>query len=142
MSFGKAREIKNHIAFNMALWIDDLAREAADPSEAGRKMRQCFYTLGKLTNRQLTVDLLRKLCERRVGTHEVESTARRVIKGQVRRNLEVVEFLLKIKLRDALRWTAQLTKQFLREKDNLYMSINRGGLIKQEFWTKAKFEVN
>lgn len=38
----------------MTFWIDNLADEAADPIEAGRKMRQCYYTLEKLTKRQLT----------------------------------------------------------------------------------------
>ena len=49
-------------------------------------MRQCYFTLGKLTKRQLTVDCLRKLCVRRVGTHEVERLARSFIKGETRRN--------------------------------------------------------
>ena len=52
--------------------IDNLAREAADPHEAGWKMRQVYFTQIKLTKRQLTVDLLRKLLERGIGTHEVE----------------------------------------------------------------------
>ena len=62
------------------------------------------------------MDLLRKLSERQVGTHENESTARRMIKGQSRRNLEVVNFLLhiKLKLRDELRWTDQMIKKFVR----------------------------
>ena len=40
----------------VTLMIQELAMEAADPEEAGRKMRQTFYSLGKLSNRQLTVD--------------------------------------------------------------------------------------
>ena len=66
----------------MTLWIETLAEDAADPTEAGRKMRRSFFTLVKLTNRQLTVDLLRKLCERKVGTLEVEGLARKVIRGE------------------------------------------------------------
>ena len=60
--------------------IEYLAREAADPIEAGKKMRQVYFTNCKLTNRQLTVDLLKKLLERGVGTHDVESIALKVIK--------------------------------------------------------------
>ena len=58
--------------------IDELADEAADPFEAGKRMRQVYFTNCKLTNRQLTVDLLKKLFERGVGTHDVESIALKV----------------------------------------------------------------
>ena len=122
----------------MTLWIEELASEAAEPITAGRKMRAVFFCLGKLVNRQLTTNLLRKLIERRVGTHEVEKSARLTIKDNLRRNLEVVDFLLKIKLKDAEKWTERLRKQFLREKENLYTSINRGGLLKVAFWSKVK----
>ena len=126
----------------MTFWIEELAREAADPVVAGRKMREVFYCLGKLVNRQLTADCLRKLIERRVGTHEVEKSARLTIKEDRRRNLEVVDFLLKIKLKDALKWTDRLQKRFLREKEKVYMSINRGGLLKVAFWSKVKSEMD
>ena len=62
--------------------IEELAEEAADPFEAGKRMRQVYFTNCKLTNRQLTVDLLKKLFERGVGTHDVESIALKVIKGE------------------------------------------------------------
>ena len=65
----------------MTFWIDNLADQAADPTEAGRKMRQCYYTLEKLTKRQLTVDCLKKLRVRRVGTNEVEKMSKRMIRG-------------------------------------------------------------
>ena len=45
---------------SMTSRIDELAEEAADPIEAGRKMRQVYFTHRKLTNRQLTVDLLKQ----------------------------------------------------------------------------------
>ena len=54
---------------SMTSRIEYLAREAADPYEAGKRMRQVYFTNCKLTNRQLTVDLLKKLYERGVGTH-------------------------------------------------------------------------
>ena len=117
----------------MTLWIDELARDAADPLEAGRKMRRVFFALGKVARRQLTVNLLRKLCERRVGTHEIEKVAQNVIKGGGRRNLTVIDFLLKTKLDDALKWTERTKQQFMREKENLYTTINRGGLVKERF---------
>ena len=50
------------------------------------------------------MDLLRKLFERGVGTHEVEQLAGRVIKGESRRNPEIVKNILKLKLDDAIRW--------------------------------------
>ena len=40
--------------------INQLATEAADPIVAGEKMRQVYFVQIKLTNRQLTVDFLRK----------------------------------------------------------------------------------
>ena len=83
--------------------IEYLAREAADPFEAGKRMRQVYFSNCKLTNRQLTVDLLKKLYERGVGTHEVESVARKVIKGEPRRNPKIVKAIIEIKLEDALR---------------------------------------
>ena len=89
---------------SMTFKIDRLAQEAADPFEAGQKMRQVYFTQVKLTNRQLTVDLLRKLFERGVGTHEVEQLAGRVIKGESRRNPEIVKNILRLKLEDAIRW--------------------------------------
>ena len=121
----------------MTFWIEELAQEAADPIVAGMKMRQVFYTLNKLTNRQLTVDLLRKLYERKVGTHEVESVAKKLVKGETRRNPELVKTILQIKLDDALVWVNRIKKQLMREKVNLYISINRGGLLKEEFWSRA-----
>ena len=60
---------------SMTSRIEYLAREAADPIEAGKRIRQVYFTNCKLTNRQLTVDLLKKLYERGVGTHEVTSIA-------------------------------------------------------------------
>ena len=54
---------------SMTSRIEYLAREAADPFEAGKRMRQVYFSNCKLTNRQLTVDLLKKLYERGVGTH-------------------------------------------------------------------------
>ena len=60
--------------------INQLATEAADPFVAGEKMRQVYFAQIKLTNRQLTVDLLKKLFERGVGTHEVESIDQRSAK--------------------------------------------------------------
>ena len=74
----------------MTTTIDNLAMEAADPLVAGEKMRQLYLTHCKLTNRQLTVDLLMKLMEFKVGTHEVEKIALSLIKGEVRRNPENV----------------------------------------------------
>ena len=109
--------------------INQLATEAADPIVAGEKMRQVFFAQIKLTNRQLTVDFLRKMLERRVGTHEVESLAQRVIKWDGRRNPEVVATLLRIKLKDAISWAQRLKKEFLKKKAELYKSINRNGLI-------------
>ena len=58
---------------SMTSKIQELAEEASDPEEAGRKMRQLYFTNCKLTNRQLTVDFLKKLLERGVGTHDVEN---------------------------------------------------------------------
>ena len=46
----RSERIKKNIV-SMTFWIDELAEEAADPVGAGRKMRQCHYTLGKLTYR-------------------------------------------------------------------------------------------
>ena len=66
----------------MTFWIDNLADEAADPTEAGRKMRQINFTLRKLTKRQLTVDCLRKLRMRKVGTNEVETMSSSMIRGR------------------------------------------------------------
>ena len=125
----------------MAFWIDELAGEAADPTEAGRKMRRCFYTLGKITKRQLTVDCLRKLVVRKVGTHEVEGLARKVIKGEERRNPKIVLALLQMKLEDAMKQVERGKKQFMREKVSLYMSINRGGMLKQEFWSRVDAKI-
>ena len=48
--------------------IEELAEEAADPFEAGKRMRQVYFTNCKLTNRQLTVDLLKKLYQRTEGS--------------------------------------------------------------------------
>ena len=66
---------------SMTSRINQLAEEAADPQEAGKKMRQVYFTNCKLTNRQLTVDLLRELLERGVGTRVVESESREVGKS-------------------------------------------------------------
>ena len=125
----------------MALWIDELAGEAADPTEAGRKMRRCFYTLEKITKRQLTVDCLRKLVMRKVGTHEVEGLAKKVIKGEERRNPKIVLSLLQMKLEDALKQVEKAKKQFSREKMSLYMSINRSGMLKEEFWSRVDSKI-
>ena len=53
---------------SMTSRIDELAEEAADPHEAGKRMRQVYFTNCKLTNRQLTVDLLKKLYQRTEGS--------------------------------------------------------------------------
>ena len=84
---------------SMTFKIDRLAQEAADPEEAGRRMRQVYFTQVKLTKRQLTIDLLRKLYERGVGTNEVEQLAKKVIKGELRKNPDIVKYLLKLKMR-------------------------------------------
>ena len=62
----------------MALWIDELAEEAADPTEAGRKMRRCFYTLGKITKRQLTVDCL-SFCQSYIRYHVIRAECRNML---------------------------------------------------------------
>ena len=80
--------------------INQLATKAADPIVAGEKMRQVYSAQIKLTNRQLTVDFLKKILERKVGTHEVEALAQKVVKGEDRRNPEIVATLLRIKLND------------------------------------------
>ena len=121
--------------------IDNLAREAADPHEAGWKMRQVYFTQIKLTKRQLTVDLLRKLLERGIGTHEVEQLAQRVIKGEPRRNSEIVKKLLKLKLDDAIKWRKRINRQSWKEKQELYRVINRRGMLKEEFWNAVRLEV-
>ena len=79
----------NVMIVSMISRIDELAEEAADPTEAGRKMRQVYFSHCKLTYRQLTIDLLRKLIERGVGTHEVEKLAQKVIKGESRRSPKI-----------------------------------------------------
>ena len=122
----------------VTLRIEELAQEAADPEEAGRKMRQTYFCLVKLRNRQMTVDLFRKLVERKVGTNEVEQIAMKLVKGETKRNPNLVEKLLKIKLDDAIKWVDRVRKQFLREKASLYTSINRGGLLKEEYWTAVQ----
>ena len=127
---------------NMATTIDNLAREAADPLAAGRMMRQLYLTHCKLTNRQLTVDLLSKMVQFKVGTHEVEKMSLSLIKGEERRNPEIVTTLLKIKLEDAFKWKVKIKKQFLREKEELYKIINRGGLLKETFWTALRLEAD
>ena len=125
----------------MTFWIDNLADQAADPTEAGRKMRQCYYTLEKLTKRQLTVDCLKKLRVRRVGTNEVEKMSKRMIRGEVRRNPKIVVTLLELKLEDAEKIVERQRKKFLREKVSLYMTINRQGMIKEEFWSRVDGEM-
>ena len=125
----------------MTLRIEELAREAADPEEAGRKMRQVYFSLIKLTNRQLTVDSLEKMKERKVGSHEIEKLAKQMVKGETRRNPEIVEAVIKIKLEDAKRWVKKKKKQFLKDKADLYTSINRGGLAKEHFWSFVKEEM-
>ena len=120
--------------------IEYLAREAADPFEAGKRMRQVYFSNCKLTNRQLTVDLLKKLYERGVGTHEVESVARKVIKGEPRRNPKIVKAIIGIKLEDALRWQHRTRRQCLMEKAELYRFINRRGRLKEKFWSRGERE--
>ena len=46
-----------------------------------------------------------------------------------------------MKLEDALRQVEKAKKQFLREKVGLYMSINRGGMLKEEFWSRVDSKV-
>ena len=121
--------------------IEYLAREAADPFEAGKRMRQVYFSNCKLTNRQLTVDLLKKLYERGVGTHEVESVARKVIKGEPRRNPKIVKAIIEIKLEDALRWQHRTRRQCLVEKAELYSFINRRGRLKEEFWSAMRLDL-
>ena len=125
----------------MTMEIERLAREAADPVEAGRKMRQVYFTQVKLTNRQLAVDLLRKLFERGVGTHEVEQLAGKVIKGESRRNPDIVKNLLRLKLEDAIRCKKRINKQGWKEKRELYRVINRRGLLKDEFWSALRLDI-
>ena len=122
----------------MTLWIDNLAQEAADPIEAGRMMRQCFFSLGKLTKRQLTVDFLRRLFVRKVGTNEVERMAKGIIRGEERRNPKHVVILLEMKLDDAVRIMERLKKQFMREKVSLYMTISRGGPDKEGVFVESR----
>ena len=100
---------------SMTMEIERLGREAADPVEAGRKMRQVYFTQVKLTNRQLTVDLLRKLYEREIGTHEVEQLAKKVIKGESRRNPKIVQNLLKLKFLLIMVETHMLPLKILRD---------------------------
>ena len=126
---------------SMTSRIEELAGEASDPNEAGQKMRQLYFTHCKLTKRQLTVDILRKLLERGVGTHDVESIAQKVIKGEPRRNPEIVKTLIKIKLEDAIKWQNRIRRQSLKEKAELYRVINRRGLIKVEFWSALRLNV-
>ena len=121
--------------------IEYLAREAADPYEAGKRMRQVYFTNCKLTNRQLTVDLLKKLYERGVGTHEVESIARKLIRGVPRRNPSIVKALIKIKLEDAMRWHHRTRRQCLMERAELYRFINRRGQLKEEFWSAMRLDL-
>ena len=101
---------------SMTSKIQELAEEASDPEEAGRKMRQLYFTNCKLTNRQLTVDLLKKLLERGVGTHDVEKLSLKLIKGEPRRNPEIVKTLIRIKLEDAQKWQHRIRKQSLKER--------------------------
>ena len=126
---------------SMTSRIEELAGEASDPYEAGQKMRQLYFTNCKLTKRQLTVDILKKLLERGVGTHDVESIARKVIKGEPRRNPEIVKALIKMKLEDAIKWQNCIRRQSLKEKAELYRVINRRGLIKVEFWSALRLNV-
>ena len=126
---------------SMTSRIEELAGEASDPYEAGQKMRQLYFTNCKLTKRQLTVDILKKLLERGVGTHDVESIARKVIKGEPRRNPEIVKALIKMKLEDAIKWQNCIRRQSLKEKAELYRVINRRGLIKVEFWAALRLDV-
>ena len=121
--------------------INQLAGEAADPEEAGKKMRQVYFTNCKLTNRQLTVDLLRKLFERGVGTHDVESIAKKIIKGEPRRNPNIVKSIIKIKLEDALKWQHRIRRQILKEKEELYRVISRRGRLKEEFWSALRLDL-
>ena len=121
--------------------INQLAEEAADPQEAGKKMRQVYFTNCKLTNRQLTVDLLRKLLERGVGTHDVENVALKIIKGEPRRNPKIVKTIIKIKLEDALKWQNRIRRQSLKEKEELYRVINRRGRLKEEFWSALRLDL-
>ena len=79
-------------------------------------MRQVYSAQIKLTNRQLTVDFLKKILERKVGTHEVEALAQKVVKGEDRRNPEIVATLLRIKLNDAIMWAQRQKKRVLEEE--------------------------
>ena len=59
------------------------------------------------------MDLLRKLCERNVGTKEVEVMASRVIRGQKgRRNSLIILELMKMKLKDAEKQLVTVRRQF------------------------------
>ena len=116
MSKEEVRENKDTtMIISMTSRIDELADEAADPFEAGKIMRQVYFTNCKLTNRQLTVDLLKKLYQRGVGTHDVESIALKVIKGEERRNPKIVKAVIKMKLEDAMKWQQRIRHQSLME---------------------------
>ena len=76
-----------------------------------------------------------------VGTHDVESIAKKIIKGEPRRNPNVVKSIIKIKLEDALKWQHRIRQQILKEKEELYRVISRRGRLKEEFWSALRLDL-
>ena len=99
-------------------YIRELAQECYDPNRASQAMHDLLCSNMKLSRRTLTTNLLIKLKQLGIGTHDVEKYAMGVSKQNVRktRNVQLIRDILKHKANDAKYDQECVRKEFIRNK--------------------------
>ena len=97
----------------------------------------------KLTKRNLTLNVLRKLFDKNIGTNEVMNNAVSMSKQFVRKrfNDKLVKYVMQMKIVDAEKEQQSTRHEFYRMKSQYYQYVNKNGLIDMMFHRMMRDQV-
>ena len=112
--------------------IRNLSLETQSPTRVEKAMHKYFTSNIKLTNRNLTINLIKNLMKNKLGTTEVMVYSKMIEKQMFRKQAgssRTTYYAMREKLIDA-EWAEKVVRrQFLWHKDEYYRNVTRNTII-------------
>ena len=111
--------------------ISAISTRHANPRWAAGQMQEVIKENVKLTNRTTQMMLLKELVRRRMPTKDVMSIERNQRwNGRGRKDVQMIDFLMKRKVKSAVQELKKQRRMYYEEKDKLYKG---GGRLNRRF---------
>ena len=125
--------------------INNISTNHANPQRAAGRMKESMKESVKLVSRRTQTMLLKELLRRKIPLKDVSNIeAKQRWNGRAKKDLQLIEFLMRRKLRSALQEERRQRRQYFAAKDRLYKGegkLNRKSKIASEFRILQNAEV-